>query len=101
MTALLQLFLHLQRQDETGPDWATLHSRLCSAQSPSEKNRRTWYQVRYQRASTSRVTPELFALAANRYIAVSSLFILKLLDLPFEQSTFLMLQHSHRREVER
>lgn len=37
------------------------------------KNRRTWYHVRYQRVSTSRVTPELFPLAANRYIAVSSL----------------------------
>lgn len=40
------------------------------------------------RVSTSRATPELFALAANRYIAVSSLSILKFLDLPLEQTIF-------------
>lgn len=48
--------------------------------------------MRYQRVSTSTVTPELFALAANGYIAVSSLFILKFLDRPLEHTIFLMLQ---------
>lgn len=61
--------------------------------------------MRHQRVSTRRVTPELFALAANRYITVSSLLVLEVPDLPIEQTISLAaevgLQHSRRSEVGR